>query len=312
MYAERTFAILFGGYSGGVVTAAEASSIIKGILKDRTRLWRSKHLYEKLEERGFTIQDIWKLLKKHTMEGQPIPNEETGNFEVSLLGKCLDGRDTRLILGIRRYGPSEVVTIIDIKPREEAMKMTCPRCGNREVVVRHPDTYRYREAGLDGIILNGGVTEIECPSCRDTFVHIEQEQQLLQVIALMLLMKPGHLTGPEMRFLRRGIELSQAELAKALDVRRATIAERESKKNPALRADGEFFSRIVLLKSFLEYIKQEGNDHLSPMHWQILNRFCDHILKLTERVLQGRQRKTLQIRQVANGWKPEPPELVPA
>jgi len=190
------------------------------------------------------------------------------------------------------------------------MKKICPRCGSASVVVRHPETYRYREAGLDGVILLGGVTEIECAACRNTYVHVEKEQQLLQVIALILLMKPGHLTGRELRFLRRGMELSQADLAKSLGVRRETIAERESKKDPALKADSEFFSRVVLLKYFLEYLEQEGNDHLGSLHRQELNQFCEHVLKLTERVQQVRQKKPVQIRQVANDWKPELPELV--
>src|SRR5262245_46274185 len=110
------------------------------------------------------------------------------------------------------------------------MTMICPSCGSAKVAVRHPATYRYREAGLDGVTLLGGVTEIECAACRNTYVHVEKEQQLLQVIALVLLVKPGHLTGRELRYLRTEMELSQADLAKALGVRRETIAERESKK----------------------------------------------------------------------------------
>jgi uncharacterized protein DUF4258 len=105
------------GGPGEAVTSAQASSIIQEILRGRRRLWRSKHLYEKLEERGYTLQDVWKLLKKHVIEGEPTLNKKQGNFEVRLRGKCLDGRDTRLILGIRSYGPSVVVTIVDVKGR---------------------------------------------------------------------------------------------------------------------------------------------------------------------------------------------------
>jgi putative transcriptional regulator len=192
------------------------------------------------------------------------------------------------------------------------MKTVCPNCASGKLAVRRPDTYRYREAGLDGIILRGGVTEIECATCGDAFVHVEKEQQLLQVIALALLMKPGHLTGRELRYLRREMELSQADLAKALGVRRETVAERESKKDPALKADSEFYSRVVLLKSFLEYLHTEGNDHLGPRHREGLSRFCDDLLKLTERVQSQRQKTLLHIRQVADDWRPESPELVSA
>lgn len=99
------------------MTSEEASAIIRSILMDKTRLWRSAHFHKRLEARGYTIADVWKLLRTHTLEGNPKPNRGRGNHEVRLRGRCLDGRDTRLVLGISETGPCIAISIIDIKGR---------------------------------------------------------------------------------------------------------------------------------------------------------------------------------------------------
>ena len=101
------------------MTREEASAIIRSILKDKTRLWRSVHFYQRLEARAYTIADVWKLLRTHTLEGNPKPNRSRGNHEVRLRGRCLDGRDTRLVLGISETGPCIVISIIDIMCRRK-------------------------------------------------------------------------------------------------------------------------------------------------------------------------------------------------
>lgn len=184
-------------------------------------------------------------------------------------------------------------------------KQTCPRCGSVEVDLRRPDTYRYRESGLTNVVLRGGVAVLKCRSCKTTCVNIEKEQQLLQLIALAFLMRSGHLSGSELRFLRRAVEWSQAELAGRLGVRRETVAEREAKASPGLDSGTELLARVVFLKAFLDVLAQDDNDHLAVEHHRQLQEFRAAILDLAERIQQHVRKKPLELRQVRNAWESE-------
>jgi DNA-binding transcriptional regulator YiaG len=146
------------------------------------------------------------------------------------------------------------------------------------------------------------VQQIACSACGAKSIHIEREQQLLQVVALMLLMKPGHLNGREMRYLRGACDLSQAKLALSLGVRRETVAERESQETPGLDAGAEFFLRVILLRQFLEYLKSD--DHLGAEHHKILRDHCNAVFGMSDRVLKHPRKRALAVRQVGKSWEP--------
>ena len=179
----------------------------------------------------------------------------------------------------------------------------CPVCESANVESSTPPAYRYRGAGLGPITLHGGVQQLICGACGARSIHIEREQQLLQVIALMLLMKPGHLTGREMRYLRSACDLSQAKLALSIGVRRETIAERESRETPGLDAGAEFFLRVILLRHFLEYLKSD--DHLGAEHHGILRDHCKAVFGISDRVREHPRKRALAVRQVGKIWEPE-------
>jgi len=179
----------------------------------------------------------------------------------------------------------------------------CPACGSKDAEFSAPPEYRYRGSGLGTIRLHGGVQQIRCGACGEASVHIEKEQQLLQVLALMLLLKPGHLAGREMRYLRAACDLSQAKLAQSLDVRRETVAEREGRDNPRLDAGAEFFLRVILLREFLEHLKSD--DQLSAAHHAMLNEHCKAVFGMSDRVLKHPRKRTLAVRQVDQVWEPE-------
>ena len=179
----------------------------------------------------------------------------------------------------------------------------CPACGSTKVESSSPSAYRYRGAGLGPITLHGGVQQVNCGACGAKSIHIEREQQLLQVLALMLLVKPGHLTGREMRYLRSACDLSQAKLALSLGVRRETVAERESRDTPGLDAGAEFFLRVILLRRFLEYL--ESDDHLGAEHHKVLRDHCNAVFSMSDRVLKHPRKRTLAVRQVNKVWEPE-------
>ena len=71
------------------------------------------HFWESSGTRGFTAQDVYHLLRSHRLEPGPLAlNEKTEAFRVRLLGTCLEGRKTRLVLDLRADGPCTAVTIM--------------------------------------------------------------------------------------------------------------------------------------------------------------------------------------------------------
>lgn len=157
---------------------------------------------------------------------------------------------------------------------------------------------------MNNIVLRGGVRRIVCRECREKFSKIENEQQLLQVIALMLLMKPGYLTGPEMRFLRKAADLSQVELASRLGVqRRETVAEREAKLAPGLDPGAELLLRGILLKAFSEYLSEGENRHLGRLHHKKLESFAKDFLEVIDRIGEHGRKRPFEMRQIDNVWE---------
>jgi hypothetical protein len=153
--------------------------------------------------------------------------------------------------------------------------VTCPNCGKQTASAKELPKYRYRESGLDSVWLTGGVTETVCRSCGNTFIRVWKEPQLLQVIALSLLMAPKSLAGPEWRFLRRACGLTQAQLASLLKYpRRETVAEREAKPNPRLSFPEEVGLRWVLVSSFQRYLAKPGNSSLEASQLEKLWSFA--------------------------------------
>ena len=161
----------------------------------------------------------------------------------------------------------------------------CAKCGRRSATARELHEYHYKESGLPNVWLLGGVTETRCSECHETFVQVWKESQLLQVIAVGLLMRPASLTGAELRFLRRACGLSQGGLAEVLRCpRRATVADREGRKNPGLSFPEELGVRAILLKAFQAYLSTPGNNFLEPTQLQDLWRFASGFHQLAMKV----------------------------
>ena len=151
----------------------------------------------------------------------------------------------------------------------------CPSCGKLTAMASALAIYRYRESGIPNLWLRGGVTETVCASCKKRHIMIEKEPQLLQVIALRLLIDARPLSGYEMRFLRGACGLSQARLAEILRHRRETISERETKPNPGIDFAEEVVLRRVLLQHFREQLDKEGSNFLSEDQCRLLDQFSE-------------------------------------
>lgn len=170
----------------------------------------------------------------------------------------------------------------------------CPGCGRATATSRILPSYQYRESGLSNLWLSGGVIQTNCRRCGETFIAIPREFQLLQVIALELLMEPRHLTGEEIRYVRRACHLTQGELGAALRKRRETVAERESKRHPGINFAEEISLRLVLLRFFNEHLKGRGNSLLNKAQKKQLADFTDWFVGFSETFVDdGHQRQRL-------------------
>jgi DNA-binding transcriptional regulator YiaG len=83
----------------------------------------------------------------------------------------------------------------------------------------------YRASGLDHVVLVNGYETVE--SSGKTFIRIHSPDALHAAIGHFLATKPGRLTGQELRYLRRGIDLSQEELGNLLEYQRPQVVQWE-------------------------------------------------------------------------------------
>ena len=88
--------------------------------------------------------------------------------------------------------------------------------------------YQYTECGLDNIYLVDGFTFVDRPSGRE--VKITNIDGLHEVIGKMLITDKKNLSGKEIRFLRQEMLMSQAVLAKLLEVAEQTVLRWEKGK----------------------------------------------------------------------------------
>jgi transcriptional regulator with XRE-family HTH domain len=186
----------------------------------------------------------------------------------------------------------------------------CPLCGaDAGLRWQRLKQYRYHESGLDNVMLNGGVWQADCENCGETLVHIEAEAQLLQVIALILLSKEGLLTGPETRFLRKAAGLSQSEMARVLGMnRQPTISAREQKAREVMNPAEDLGFRVLVLRRFLDRLKESGEDHLAPIHHKILEGIDKQLWRRVRQILEEdiqRASVEVQIKRKQSDWTSE-------
>ena len=103
--------------------------------------------------------------------------------------------------------------------------MKCFECSADMNVTR--ETRRYKECGLDDIVLHG-VEVRRCPKCGEEDIVIPRIEELHRLIAGGLLHKAGRLTGAEVRFLRKALGWSADDFAKSVGVARETVSRWEN------------------------------------------------------------------------------------
>jgi len=187
---------------------------------------------------------------------------------------------------------------------------SCPGCGKAGVKARLLKDYVYVESGLSNFVLENGVYEYTCKNCDESYICIVEERQLLQFMAILLLLSPYRLNGKEQKFLRKACELTQDELAKALDVRRETIAERES-ANKSLDKASDFLYRVVVLVKFVEFLTNNNKErsYLAPQHFLMLGEVGKSLLAHVAD-MRKQARKRIEIKKTAKQtWEVAPASM---
>lgn len=95
--------------------------------------------------------------------------------------------------------------------------------------------YHYRESGLANIYLVNGYREIDTSHGRG--VAIEDVEGLHLAIAHTLVEEKASLTGPEVRFIRKFLELTQTQLADLLGVEEQSVRRWEKLADVPRQAD---------------------------------------------------------------------------
>jgi DNA-binding transcriptional regulator YiaG len=95
--------------------------------------------------------------------------------------------------------------------------------------------YHYRESGLPNVYLVNGYRETETPYGRG--VSIEDVEGLHTAIAQALVEEKPTFTGPEVRFIRKFLELTQTQLAKLLGVEDQSVRRWEKLAHVPKQAD---------------------------------------------------------------------------
>ncbi len=108
--------------------------------------------------------------------------------------------------------------------------MRCPACGATTRRTQRPQRYRYRESGLNNVLI--WVRIRHCAKCGETLPEIPNVKALHAVIADALFQKSTSLTGPEIRFVRKEMGLKAKELAAYLGVTQVTVSRWETGTHP--------------------------------------------------------------------------------
>ena len=106
------------------------------------------------------------------------------------------------------------------------MEIKCDTCGGL-TEVREGQTYQYKECGLDNVYFENIELRV-CEACGAATPRIRRILDLHTTIARAVALKPGPLSGAEIRFLRKHLGLKAREWAALLRIDQATLSRWEN------------------------------------------------------------------------------------
>ncbi len=108
--------------------------------------------------------------------------------------------------------------------------MQCPSCDSKKQMKSEVIVHKFKESGLDNIILNG-VKQYRCSQCGEVLFDFGDVNQLNGIIANTLLRKKELLTGQEIRFLRTHIGYSSEMFARILGLDKTSLSRIENSRS---------------------------------------------------------------------------------
>lgn len=143
--------------------------------------------------------------------------------------------------------------------------------------------FHYKSCGLKNIWLANGYEEVDTPYGKATSIHNLEE--LHAVIGMSLVLDKPKLTGSELRFLRKELDLSQSNLAGLLDVNESSIRAWESGRTK-ISSPAERLIRLL----YIEKIKGHKE----------INEFLERISQLNRDIYQTEK---FLLEESSSGWK---------
>lgn len=108
-------------------------------------------------------------------------------------------------------------------------EIQCNNCEGKAKIVRA--SYHFIESGLDNVVLHG-IELIRCEECNTEDPVIPRINDLMRLLAVAIIGKPYRLRGDEIRFLRKYLRKTAAEMARLLHVSKTTISKWENDDDP--------------------------------------------------------------------------------
>lgn len=107
--------------------------------------------------------------------------------------------------------------------------MKCPQCRTPMQVTR--ENRRWSASGLPNVVLVD-VEVRRCPECGEEMLAIPRIEELHRVLAMEIISRPGRLSPPEIRFLRKWLGWSGQDFAKHFGVTPKTVSHWERVDDP--------------------------------------------------------------------------------
>ena len=117
-------------------------------------------------------------------------------------------------------------------------KAECTACGAPASVVR--GSYPFAECGLRNVVLRG-VEITRCSQCGNDDVVIPHLNDLMRTLAFAVVSQPYRLQGEDVRFLRKYLNMTQAQLSELLDIHKTNLSKWENNEDKI----GEQSDRLI-------------------------------------------------------------------
>ncbi len=123
----------------------------------------------------------------------------------------------------------------------------CYKCEGAFLTIKDRP-YHYTESGLNNIWLIG-VLQHKCKKCGEVFVEIPRINDLHLLIGKHLVCKKELLRGPEIRFLRKEIDMKSKDMASALSMEPETYSRWENGKQEVASCHDKTLRMIYVMNA---------------------------------------------------------------